>query len=238
MRTPGWRGWLGRLPRPCVLCSRWDRGGFCQDCHQRFAKPATLRCPQCALPSAGGQVCGTCLQAQPPYQHTVAIADYVFPWDRLVARFKFRQQPELAGLLAALLAEALARQPGLPPVDWVLPVPLSPARLAERGYNQAWELARRVAAQRGLRARPDALQRLRDTPHQVGLGRGARTANLRDAMWVPPEARTALAGSSVALVDDVMTTGVTAAAASQALRAAGVAAVQVWVLARTPAPGD
>ncbi len=230
--------WPGRLPRPCVLCSRWDRTGFCGDCHQRFVASTSLRCPQCALPSPGGQGCGACLQAPPPFQRTVAVADYAFPWDRLVARFKFQQQPELAGLLADALAEAVDRQSSLPPVHWVLPVPLSPARLAERGYNQAWELARRVAAQRGLRARPDALLRLRDTPHQVGLGRGARTANLRDAMWVPPKARSALAGRTVALVDDVMTTGVTAAAASQALLTAGAAAVQVWVLARTPAPGD
>lgn len=230
--------WLGRLPRPCVLCSRWDHAGFCRSCHQRFVAASSPRCPQCALPNPGGQRCGACLQAPPPYQHTVAVADYAYPWDRLIARFKFQQQPELAGLLADALGETLARHTALPPAQWVLPVPLGPARLAERGYNQAWELARRLAARRGLRARPDALQRLRDTPHQVGLGRGARIANLRDAMWVPPAARTTLAGCTVALVDDVMTTGVTAAAASHALRAAGVAAVQVWVLARTPAPGD
>ena len=236
--SPRAPGWLGRLPRPCVLCSRWDRAGFCGGCHQRFVASTGLRCPQCALPSTGGQVCGACLQAPPPYQHTVTVADYAFPWDRLVARFKFQQQPELAGLLAGALADTLARQADLPPAAWVLPVPLSPARLAERGYNQAWELARRVAARRGLQARPDALLRLRDTAHQVGLGRTARTTNLRDAMWVPPEAGAALTGRTVALVDDVMTTGVTAAAASQALLAAGVAAVQVWVLARTPAPGD
>jgi ComF family protein len=240
---PAWRRWLGRLPRPCALCSQWDTAGFCSDCRQRFVAAAALpRCPRCALPSPGGSTCGTtcgaCLREPPAFSHCQTLADYAFPWDRLVMRLKFQQQPELAGLLAAALAEALQQQPALPRPHWVLPVPLSPARLAERGYNQAWELARRLAARQGLPARADWLQRLRDTPHQVGLGRRARTANLHGAMWVPPEAQRGLAGCQLALVDDVMTTGVTAAAASQALLAAGAAGVQVWVLARTPAPAD
>jgi ComF family protein len=235
--TPGrWRGWLGGLPRPCVLCSQWDRAGFCGDCRQRFVDAPVPRCPRCALATPGGQVCGACLRAPPPYTQTATLADYAFPWDRLVARFKFHQQPELASLLADALVAALRRAPAHAAPQWVLPVPLSPARLAERGYNQAWELARRVAAAQGLPARHDALLRLRDTPHQVGLDRRARAANLRDAMWVPPEGRAAIAGCQVALVDDVMTTGMTAGAASAALLAAGAAGVQVWVLARTPAP--
>ena len=161
--------------------------------------------------------------------------DYGFPWDRRVARFKFQPQAELAGLLSGVLQDALQRAQ-LAPADAVLPVPLSDARLAERGYNQAWELARRVAAHQGLPAHAGWLLRLRDTPHQVGLQRQDRERNLRDALWVPPAAAAALAGRHLALVDDVLTTGSTAAAASRALLAAGAASVQVWVLARTPAP--
>lgn len=233
-----WRRWLGALPRPCALCSQWDRAGFCSDCRQRFVDSPAPRCPHCALPAPGGQACGACLRAPPLFAQAVALADYAFPWDRLIARFKFQQQPELATLLADALAAAVRRMPTLPDAQLVLPVPLSPARLAERGYNQAWELARRVAAAQGLPARHDALLRLRDTPHQVGLSRHARATNLRDAMWVPPEGQAAITGRQVALVDDVMTTGMTATAATQALLAAGAAGVQVWVLARTPSPQD
>ena len=233
---PRWR-WRG-LPRPCALCGQWDRADLCAGCQQRFADDQPARCPQCALPAASGQRCGACVGTPPPFHHTVAVADYRFPWDRLIARFKFQQQPELATLLAGVLAAAVQRQPGLPAASLELPEPLSPARLAERGYNQAWELARRVAAHRRLHAHADCLLRLRDTPHQVGLDRRARAANLRDAMWVPPEGQHRVAGQQIALVDDVMTTGGTAAAATGALLAAGAAGVQVWVVARTPAPGD
>ena len=180
----------------------------------------------------------------------MAAADYGFPWDGLVGRFKFQGQPELAGLLAEVMAGAVLRgaahaahaagagagAAGMAGVEVIVPVPLSDARLAERGYNQAWELARRLAARLRLPALADGLLRLRDTPHQVGLTRQARQRNLRDAMWVAPAAAAQLAGRRVALVDDVLTTGVTAAAASQALLAAGAASVQVWVLARTPPP--
>jgi len=211
---------------------------MCRHCQARFADAAVPRCPQCALPSPDAQHCGACLRDPPPFSHCCTLADYAFPWDRLIGRFKFRQQPELAGLLADALATAMQRQPARPQPHWVLPVPLSPNRLAERGYNQAWELARRLADRQGLRARAGWLQRLRDTPHQVGLSRQARAANLHGAMWVPPEGRRGVAGCELALVDDVMTTGVTATAATRALLAAGAAGVQVWVLARTPAPGD
>jgi len=229
-RRPG-AGW----PSPCALCGQWTRRGLCGSCHARFVAVQPPRCPRCALPGPGGAPCGTCLRDPPPFTRCRAAADYGFPWDRLIARFKFQGHPEGARLLAAVLHGRLGAD-DLAAAQCVLPVPLSPARLAERGYNQAWELARRLAAWSGLPAEPDALQRLRDTPHQVGLSRAERERNLRHAMWVPPAAAARLAGRRVALVDDVMTTGVTAAAATRALLAAGAAEVQVWVLARTLPP--
>ena len=196
-------------------------------------------CPRCALPNAGGATCGTCLREPPPYLRCLAGVLYGFPWDRLITRFKFHDQPELATLLADVMTGALdsgLAQGDATPVDLVLPVPLSASRLAERGYNQAWELARRVAARRQLPAEASLLLRLRDTPHQVGLSRSERARNLIDAMWLDPAASARLAGRQLALVDDVLTTGGTALAATQTLLAAGAAGVQVWVLARTPAP--
>jgi len=159
--------------------------------------------------------------------------DYGFPWDHVVNEFKYQARPELAGALAELMAAAVARSAQTLP-DGVLPMPLAPQRLAQRGYNQAWELARHVAAAVRRPAWPHGLLRPLDTAPQAGLGRAARQHNLRTAFMVEPRHRPALAGRRVALVDDVMTTGATVREAAAALLRAGAGAVDVWVLARTP----
>jgi predicted amidophosphoribosyltransferase len=113
-------------------------------------------------------------------------------------------------------------------------MPLAADRLRERGFNQAWEVARRVARPLGRPARADLLLRWRTTPHQIGLDHDQRLANLRGAFMPAPTARALLSGRHVALVDDVMTTGASAREACLALREAGVADISLWLLARTP----
>ena len=222
------------LPSLCAVCGGLRAGRICADCVARFA-PVVPRCTRCALRvPAGVAVCGACVRTPPSWQRAFAAVDYAAPWDGLVARFKFHAALDLAEPLAQRLAGAVG---AADEVDLVLPAPLAPARLAERGCNQAWELARRVAA---LLARPaDArlLLRIRETPHQLALPLDARAANVRGAFLVDPLRRGALRGRRVALVDDVMTTGATLDAMTRALRDAGAAAVDAWVFARTPAPG-
>ncbi len=223
---------LARASSQCDVCRQWGRGRVCTDCITRFAAPVP-RCPRCALRlSAPAPSCGRCLHEPPVHEHAVCVADYGFPWDRLIADFKFHGQAELAIAFAELLAGAV-RAAAPPAPDLVLPVPLAPRRLAERGYNQAWELARRVAHRLALPARCELLLRPRETAPQADLPRVARLANLRSAFAVAAPAPAALAGRRVALVDDVLTTGATARAAARVLLDAGAAAVDVWVLART-----
>ncbi len=230
-------------PSQCEVCRQWCGEGkevgsaLCADCVARFATPLS-RCRRCGLRTGlTTPACGACLRAPPPFENTVCVADYGFPWDRLIADFKFEGRAELAGMLAARLHAAWLQAPrpqaGTPAVSLVLPVPLSATRLSERGYNQAWELARRVAARAMLPARPDLLQRPWDTAHQADLNRAARQQNLRSAFMVDPRLRPVLAGQRVALVDDVMTTGATVREAAAVLLRAGAAAVDVWVIART-----
>jgi ComF family protein len=227
------RRWLPQLPSQCEVCRLWGRLQVCSSCTQRFAAPVP-RCACCGLKLGVAQArCGDCLQHPPPFVHTVCAADYGFPWDDLVTRFKFHQQPELARALAAVLAQAVHHS-GLPLPQQVLPVPLAAPRLAQRGYNQAWELARRVAHSLQLPAQASLLWRVLDTPHQANLARAERQHNLRGAFMVNPTALAQCAGQHLALVDDVMTTGATLREAAAALMQAGAAQVDVWVLARTP----
>ncbi|NDY92555.1 ComF family protein [Ideonella sp. TBM-1] len=229
------RAWQA-LPARCPACGLWTRGHRCTLCLARFAAPQP-RCLGCGMPRhVWCNACHDCPPASARATQVVVGADYGLPWDGLVSRLKFQQQPELAAWLAPLLAQALDRLPvARAPVDWVVPVPLAPRRLQVRGYNQAWEVARRLAGPLGLTARPDLLLRWRDTDAQTGQdGRQARLANLQGAFMPAPGCRDLLAGRQVALVDDVLTTGATLRAASQALREAGVAGVCWWVVTRTP----
>lgn len=157
-------------------------------------------------------------------------ADYAFPWDGLIRAFKFHGRVELAGTLAPCMADALGPHARWP--ELVVPVPLATERLRERGYNQAWELARRIARHVGCKAQPHALNRPATGSHQVALDRTSRLRQMRGAFVA--ERRTAFEGRRVAIVDDVLTTGATAAEAARTLLHAGAAAVQVWVFARTP----
>jgi ComF family protein len=225
------------LPWPlrCGVCLQWTRAPWCGECLARYAAPQP-RCRRCAIAlPAGVELCLDCLRTPPPFDAAVAAVDYAFPWVGVIGAFKFGGGIDRAAGLAALLGEAcLTRAP--PGVDLVVPVPLAARRLAERGYNQAWELARRVARRLGLPAQADLLQRWVETPHLAELPRAARADAVRGAFGVAPAAAHRLRGRHVALVDDVLTSGATAAEAARALRHAGAAAVSVWALARTPRP--
>jgi ComF family protein len=181
--------------------------------------------------------CGECLTAPPPFAHAVAAVDYGYPWDRLVAQLKFRNALDLGGILAALLREAVERSDA-PRAELVLPVPLSRERLRERGFNQAWELARRTAHALRIEASASALLRVKDTPHQLSLPREQRAGNVRGAFAIDARQARLLQGRRVAVVDDVMTTGTTFAEIARVLQRAGAREVHAWAVARTPRPDE
>lgn len=220
---------LAAMPGQCCLCRDWTHGSLCAACRGASLRRVP-RCERCAIAVPPGQpLCGGCLREPPPFARCITALDYAEPWDTLIRQFKFHERAELATLFASLMREAWgqADAPGL-----LLPAPLSSARLRERGYNQSWELARRLGA--GTDAR--LLLRVRDTAHQVDLPLAQRAANVRGAFAVEPLRRAELEGRVVTLVDDVLTTGATAAEMARTLLAAGAARVQLWVLARTPDP--
>ncbi len=231
---------LGKLARrfatlafggSCYLCRGVCAGPLCAACDADLPRLPYPRCPRCALASPSGAVCGRCLAAPPAYDGTIAALAYEFPADVLVQALKFRSELALAPLLAGLLVSQLPR--GVR-VDQVLPVPLSAARLRSRGFNQALEIARSVAAATGCKLAPMLAERSRDTPPQIGLPQAERARNVRGAF----RCTQALAGAEVAVLDDVMTTGATLEELAATLKRAGAARVVNWVVARTAPPSD
>jgi ComF family protein len=182
---------------------------------------------RCAVPLARRGTCGACNKRAPDFDAVTACFQYRFPLDRLVQRFKYAGDLALGHWLGERLAE---RVRGCERPDLIIAPPSTTIRLRERGFNPALEMAKVVARSLEIPCVLEGLVRIRDTTPQEGLGREARARNLEGAMHcILP-----LAGMSVALVDDVMTTGATANAAARVLKRAGAARVSVWVAARTP----
>ena len=219
---------LRSLPSLCHVCRRWPSQPLCTPCVERFAQP-TQRCPTCALTLTQAK-CHNCAQHPSPLDACVAAVSYTFPWAGCIARFKFQADPSLASALAHLMRHAPWVEPALDAATLVVPMPLSPTRLRERGFNQALELARHLAPHK---THAHTLLRRGDSAHQVGASRQERLDHVRDAFWVAPERVSAVRGQRVVLVDDVMTTGASMYEAARALRVAGAAHITGLVLART-----
>jgi len=180
------------------------------------------------MPSPGG-VCGQCLREPPHFDATRAALDYAFPVDGLIQQLKYGARLPLAALFGDLVADSVKQADTGPAVDLIVPLPLHPARLRERGFNQAAEIARRLSALTGIPLRLDGIRRTVDTPPQAGLHIKQRRANIRGAF----ACNASLTGMNVAVVDDVMTTGSTLDEFAKTLKAAGAARVENWVAART-----
>ena len=223
-----------QLPSRCFVCHTWPSTPVCNACVARFAQ-VQARCQRCALPMTGpAMVCGSCLIDPPPLDACFAAVPYSYPWSGLVTVFKFQQEAGWAGQFAQMMRSMPWVEPALDQVDWVIPMPLSDQRLRERGYNQAWELAKQLTG-RGLRhkLRSDLLFRIAHTPPQPGLPRAQRIRNLSQAFAVNPMLIEQVESRRIALVDDVMTTGASLFSAASTLRRAGAVHITGLVLART-----
>ena len=221
------------LPQCCALCAAAAGDALlCDDCSGALPRLAAP-CPRCALPTEGATECGACLRSPPPFLSTLAAYTYAFPVDRLLQRLKYAGALALADWAATALAQRVVARAGqgasMP--DVLVALPLSPMRQRERGFNQAYEITRRVAPRVGI-ASALLLERVKSGPPQASLPWSGRAANVRGAF----ACRGAVRGRNIALVDDVMTTGATLAEAARTLRRGGAASVAAWVIARTLPP--
>jgi ComF family protein len=228
------QNWL--LPSVCLLCSVSSKRSvnLCQACENDLPW-LQQSCSVCAMPLSVNTteqplICGQCLQQPPAFSTVTALFHYQPPVDNFITALKFNQQLLYAKLFGELLTTRLQQhyqQQQLP--ELIMPVPLHPQRLRERGFNQALEIARPIAKQLKLPLAINSCERIRLTVAQSSLPATERQANVKNAFKI----NSTFKGKHVAIIDDVITTGHTIAELSKTLRKSGVERIDVWSVART-----
>jgi ComF family protein len=215
------------LPQDCLLCQAASGERLiCTSCESELPS-AACACPRCALAGSSDAECGACIAAPPHYDASCAAFVYAYPVDALIQALKYGGQLALAGWFAQQLHRRIGAAAG---IDLIVPLPLHPARLAGRGFNQAAEIAKALSRQTGIATDAQFARRVRNTVPQTNLPWKERAANMRRAFICEQD----LSGLRIAVVDDVMTTGATLDEFARTLKRSGAARVENWVAARTP----
>jgi ComF family protein len=211
----------------CLICRAVlsEERGVCADCLRDLPFIKTS-CYTCGIPLPHPGICGDCLIKPIPLDRTVSAFEYRYPVDGLIKKIKYSQALNLIPPLSHILAARITRAGPLP--EAIIPVPLHPIRLFLRGFNQSAEICKCLNRILDLKYRPRTVNRVRNTLPMFGLSPVDRSINVQGAF----ELQKIPDFSSVAIVDDVMTSGATAKELSGLLKSAGVAQVDLWSLAR------
>lgn len=216
------------LKQHCILCTSHAGGavGICSECMQDLPWHEQAQCPQCAMLS-NGLICGSCLKSPPHFDATHALFYYDYPLDKLLQHYKYRESLHLANTFATLWQQKYS--PELSKTDLIIPMPMHPTRLKQRGFNQALEIARILSRSNNIMLDYQSCQRIKLTPPQATLPLKDRIKNIRGVFSCEQN----LHGKHIALVDDVMTSGASLNELAKTLKEAGAAHVECWVVART-----
>jgi ComF family protein len=220
------------LPQCCALCdaSTGSAAPLCVPCQQSLPAMPLSTCPRCADFSAAGVLCGRCLSDPPSFDGVISPFLYAEPMDRLIQGLKYQHQLHLARWLGKQILAALQARVALAGAfHAVLPLPLHPARMKGRGFNQAMEVARPIAGVLNLPQHGLTVSRCRDTAPQASLPRQARQDNMRGAF----ECNADYSGKTLLVIDDVLTTGSSAGELARVLKLHGARQVFIGIAART-----
>jgi competence protein ComFC len=226
-------------PKVCVVCrhslhSAGSDEHVCADCLKKIKKHAPPFCIRCGRQlkrqSIAKNICPQCIRRQFHFDRTFSSCQYEGTIKELIHAFKYKQKEHLSATLSKLMIEFI-REYHVPMeiIDYIVPMPLSSAKLREREFNQAKTLSTHIAFAFNKRLLDTSLLRHRHTKTQADLAWQERLENVKDSFSVSqPET---IAGKNILLIDDVLTTGATASEATKALKKAGAGVVFVLTLA-------
>lgn len=221
------------IPYSCVICRLPSKNhlDLCLQCEQDlpYAKKSCTLCGTKLVEEENTKVCGSCLTNPPPWHQLKSLLYYQPPIDRLITGLKFHDKLIYANLLGRLFGAKLQQEYSHTKPEAIIPVPLHPLRLQERGFNQALELARPIAKILGVKIDYNYCKRIKYTEPQSNLSANKRINNTKKSFAVPKKA----AYQHVAILDDVITTGSTMQELCKTIRKAGVKKIDVWCLAKT-----
>lgn len=217
------------LPQACVACKAKAESNLCVDCRTKLPR-INYACTRCGRElSQNALICGECLKYPPPFTRTIVPFFYASPIDQLVIGLKFHGHLLNAKLLGELLAENVVESyRDCPKPEIIIPVPLHKARLQERGFNQALEIAKPLAKKLDLPLARYNCKRIKNTAAQTSLTAAERHANVKKAFLVAGKIP-----AHIAVIDDVVTTGSTIVEFCKVLRQAGAITIDVWCCARS-----
>jgi ComF family protein len=210
----------------CLASIKDSHLSICDPCLRGLPFQSETSCPQCGLVATKGEICGHCLKSAPAFDITRGLFEYQYPINTLLQKYKYGKQLDIATALGKLLSR---RVPSTALPDILIPMPLHPRRLQERGFNQAVEIARVVADELHILLDVHACKRVKFSAPQVTLPLKERVRNMRNAFTC----QRPLDNLRVVLLDDVMTTGASLTALASAVKKAGASHVECWVVART-----
>ena len=214
----------------CLLCTSSDANNqaICVACLADLPWYPQTSCPQCGLAS-NGMVCGSCLNSQPDFDATNAVFLYTYPVDAMMQRYKYGNMLHLSHIFGQFLEEKV----DVRNIDLIIPMPMHPQRLKERGFNQALEIAKALTKNCKEKLDYNSVERQTLTPPQASLPLKARVKNIKGAFKVNANKLDKLQDKRIAIIDDVMTTGASLNELAKTLKEAGAGHVACWVVART-----
>ncbi|OGO95513.1 MAG: hypothetical protein A3F41_02290 [Coxiella sp. RIFCSPHIGHO2_12_FULL_44_14] len=214
-------------PTACLSCQEITSGeAVCHFCFQEFPWNS-ISCSQCGLPwdtSINTTRCGTCITHPPAFEMTLAPFLYHPPITQFITQLKFHRQLHYAHFFGTMLAERIAT----PLPQYLIPVPLHPRRLRQRGFNQAVEIAKPLAKRLHIPVALNACYRSKNTAPQTELPAKQRHTNVKNAFTINP----LFHAEHVAIIDDVITTGSTVRELSLLLLKHHVSKIDIWCCAR------